>query len=107
MSQTTKTFRFGGAQRATLRWGPGALLPILALFGAPMAMEAQTPTDAFMMSSGDICILTSYDMGSFDRYWEGTYLRTNETIATVDRNTLMPMAAIGILDDLNFYIGLP
>ncbi|WP_201741806.1 transporter [Flagellimonas alvinocaridis] len=73
----------------------------------PNPLQAQTPSDALMMPSKNICVLFAYDMGSFDRYWEGGYLRSNETIATVDRNTVLPMAAIGILDDLNFYIGLP
>lgn len=46
-------------------------------------------------------------MGTFDRYWEGSLLRSNETIATVDRNTVLPMMAIGFLDNLNFYVSLP
>lgn len=69
--------------------------------------RGQTPNDALMMPSKNICILLNYDLGQFDRYWEGDYLRKNETIATVDRNTILPMAAVGILDELNFYIGLP
>ncbi|WP_211361179.1 transporter [Maribacter flavus] len=68
---------------------------------------SQTPTDALMMPSRNACVLLSYDMGQFDRYWEGDYLRGNETIATVHRNTFLPMAAISILGDLNLYIGLP
>ncbi len=70
-------------------------------------VQGQTPTDALMMPSKNICILLSYDAGQFDRYWEGDYLRKNETIATVHRTTIMPMAAIGILDELNLYVGLP
>jgi len=82
---------------------------ILAIFGmgSPLSLQAQTPNDALMMPSKNICVLLSYDFGTFDRYWEGTLLRSNETIATVDQKTIMPMAAIGILDDLNFYISLP
>ena len=68
---------------------------------------SQTPTDALMMPSRNACVLLSYDMGKFDRYWEGDYLRGNETIATVSRNTFLPMVAISILDDLDFYLGLP
>lgn len=67
----------------------------------------QTPNDALMMPKGDICILLNYDFGSFDEYWEGSTLRKNATIATVERNTILPMAAIGILDNLNFYVGVP
>ena len=80
---------------------------VFALFFLTIPLKAQTPSDALMMPSKNICVLFSYDMGTFDRYWEGSYLRSNETIATVDRNTIMPMAAIGILDDLNFYVSLP
>ena len=85
-----------------------AVLFVWAVFFMSLqSLQAQTPSDALMMPSKNICVLFSYDMGTFDRYWEGSYLRTNETIATVDRNTIMPMAAIGILDDLNFYVSLP
>ena len=86
---------------------------VSALFGVLMFLvptepiHSQTPSDALMMPSKNICVLFSYDMGTFDRYWEGSYLRSNETIATVDRNTVLPMAAIGILDNLNFYVSLP
>lgn len=73
----------------------------------PNSLLAQTPSDGLMMPSKNVCVLFSYDMGSFDRYWEGTKLRSNETIATVDQNMIMPMAAIGILDNLNFYVSLP
>lgn len=81
------------------------LFPILFLM--VVYARGQTPTDALMMPSKDICILLNYEAGQFDRYWEGDVLRRNETIATVDRTTVLPMAAIGIFDDLNFYIGLP
>lgn len=70
-------------------------------------MQGQTPTDALMMPSKNICILLGYDVGEFDRYWEGDYLRRNETIETVNRKTILPMAAIGIFDELNLYLSLP
>lgn len=85
------------------KWIIGLLISLLL----PISLSAQTPSDALMMPSKNFCVLFSYDMGSFDRYWEGSYLRENQTIATVDRNTVLPMAAIGILDNLNFYISLP
>lgn len=68
---------------------------------------AQTPADALMMKKREACIALIYEHGSFDQYWEGTYLRSNETIATVSRMSVMPMIAVGILDDLNFYVGVP
>ena len=87
----------------TIAWQAIRFLILLGLGG----LQAQTPNDALMMPSRNTCVLLGYDMGSFDRYWEGAYLRHNETVATVDRNTVLPMAAIGILDDLNFYLSLP
>jgi hypothetical protein len=80
-------------------------LAIALLFFGPA--HGQTPSDALMMPTGDICILFNHDVGSFDRYWEGSDLRHNETIATVHRNTTLPMAAIGVLNSLNFYVGVP
>lgn len=81
---------------------------ILTVLVSTVAISSgQTPTDALMMPSKNICILLSYDYGHFDQYWEGNNLRSNETIASVNRTTILPMAAVGILDDLNFYIGLP
>ena len=59
------------------------------------------------MKKREACIALIYDHGSFDQYWEGTYLRSNETIATVSRISVMPMLAVGILDQLNFYVGVP
>lgn len=88
-------------------WHKIALWSVLIILLFPTILRAQTPSDALMMDSKNICVLFSYDMGTFDRYWEGSYLRENQTIATVDRNTILPMAAIGILDDLNFYVSLP
>lgn len=60
-----------------------------------------------MMKKREACIALIYDHGSFDQYWEGTYLRSNETIATVSRMSVMPMLVVGVLDQLNFYIGVP
>lgn len=81
-----------------------ALLVMLLLFAK---LNAQTPSDAIMMNAEQACILLEYNYGSFDQYWEGELLRENQTIATVKRSTVMPMLAIGILDKLNFFIGVP
>lgn len=81
----------------------GIVLPCL-LSGA---LHAQTPSDAVMMDPRESCFALSYDHGSFDQYWEGTLLRKNETIATVSRNQITPMIAIGITNKFNFYIGVP
>ncbi|HEX7016198.1 MAG TPA: transporter [Cyclobacteriaceae bacterium] len=84
------------------------LLPVVAfLFSAEGLLMAQTPTDAVMMKQREACLAVIYDYGSFDEYWEGTNLRTNATIATVRRTTVMPMIAIGILDNLNLIVSTP
>ena len=81
-----------------------ALITFLCFDGV---LKAQTPSDGMMMGKREICIALTYDRGAFDEYWEGTYLRTNQTIATVVRKTIMPMVAVGVVENLNFYIGLP
>ncbi len=79
---------------------------ILSLF-IPVSLLAQSPSDALMMNSNQICVLLDYNYSSFENYWEGESKRDNATIATVRRNSFMAMAAVGILDNLNFFIGLP
>src|SRR5690606_16562008 len=69
--------------------------------------NAQTPADAEMMPTGDLCFFLGYDYGSFDEYWEGSKLRTNATIATVERRTVMPMLAVGVFKNANLYVGVP
>ncbi len=70
-------------------------------------IQAQTPNDANMMDKREACLLLAYTHGSFDQYWEGSKLRENQTIATVQRQTILGMAAIGVIDKLNLYVGLP
>lgn len=72
-----------------------------------ISLQAQTPSDALMMEAKQACVLLDYNFSSFDQYWEGELKRENQTIATVQRESIMPMMAVGILDDLNFYIGVP
>ncbi|WP_367389251.1 transporter [Lewinella sp. LCG006] len=79
----------------------------LGLLSPSLFLSAQTPSDALMMESKQACVLLEYNYGSFDQYWEGGLLRENQTIATVKRNTVMPMIAVGIWDKLNFYLGVP
>lgn len=69
--------------------------------------NGQTPNDALMMPSKDACLLLNYDSGKFNQYWEGEKLRKNETIATVSRTTVLPMVAIGIVNNLNAYVSAP
>lgn len=82
---------------------------ILLLFVSPLLQElhAQTATDAIMMKKRESCFALIYEQGSFDHYWEGTYLRENRTIATVSRKTILPMIAIGLHDKLNLIVAAP
>jgi len=79
---------------------------LLGLFIAT-SIQAQTPSDAVMMGSRMLCVLFDYNQGRFDQYWEGPNLRENQTIATVRSTTVLGMAAIGISNNLNVYVGLP
>lgn len=71
------------------------------------ALQAQTPSDAIMMKQRESCLALIYDHGAFDQYWEGSLLRSNATIATVNRNTALPMIAIGFFDQLNLIVAAP
>ncbi|MBN7809501.1 transporter [Algoriphagus sp. H41] len=68
---------------------------------------AQSPTDELMMPHREICFLGSYEYGQFDEYWEGSTLRDNATIATVQRRTALLMAAYGLTNKLDLYVGIP
>lgn len=72
-----------------------------------ITVMSQTPADAVMMNKHEACLAIIYDGGAFDQYFEGTNLRKNATIATVSRNTILPMIAIGIHDRLNLIVAAP
>jgi len=105
----TRLFENENGKRAGLKKGvPGKGLLYCALaLTVFQTLSGQTPSDAQMMPAREACLLLGYDQGTFDRYWEGSRLRGNETIATVDQSTILPMAAVGIINDLNFYLSLP
>ncbi len=81
-------------------------IAVLSL-GALSPVVAQTPSDAIMMKQRELCFALVYDHGSWDQYWEGAYLRSNQTVATLTRQMVMPMVAIGVLDKLNLLVGVP
>ncbi|TAE52446.1 MAG: transporter [Bacteroidetes bacterium] len=68
---------------------------------------AQTPTDALMMDAGQICIAATYTHDTWDEYWEGELKRVNGNIGVLKRETLMPMFALGITDQINVIAALP
>jgi hypothetical protein len=84
------------------------LIVSVAIFLFSMgALQAQTPSDAIMMNKREMCFAFTYEYGSWDQYWEGTYLRSNATVATLKRNVFMPMLAIGITDKVNLIVAAP
>jgi len=81
-----------------------SLMLTLSLF---VSVKAQTPTDAIMMTKGQICVAVIYSHESWDEYWEGTLLRTNGNIGTLTRQTIMPMASLGLGDRINIIAAVP
>ncbi|MGB4846752.1 MAG: transporter, partial [Saprospiraceae bacterium] len=49
----------------------------LLLLTCIASVNAQTPTDATLMTKGQICLAAIYSHDSWDEYWEGTLLRSN------------------------------
>ena len=82
-------------------------LALVVLCAAATSSIAQTPSDAILMKQRESCLAVIYDQGSWDQYWEGTTLRHNQTVATLTRKTINSMIAIGIMDKLNLYVGVP
>ncbi|EAZ81522.1 hypothetical protein [Algoriphagus machipongonensis] len=80
---------------------------ICCLLGFTTYSFSQSPTDELMMPKNEICFLLNFQYGEFNKYWEGDFLRENETIATVQRRSALLMAAYGITDKLDVYAGLP
>lgn len=81
-------------------------LLVLAVFSLWKA-DSQTPFDAIMMERSQLCVAVLYTHDTWDEYWEGTLKRENGNIGTLTRQTLMPMAAMGISDRLNLLAALP
>lgn len=82
------------------------LLAVCTVLSIPKLM-AQTPTDAIMMSKGQLCVAAIYGHDAWDEYWEGTYKRSNGNIGTLTRQSVTGMFALGITDRINVLGGLP
>lgn len=84
------------------------LIMLICLFTSYTAeLKAQTPSDAVMMPKRELCLALMYDNGQWDKYWEGTFLRSNATVGTLSRHMIMPMLAIGIHEKVNLIIATP
>ncbi len=84
---------------------------LLSLFTLSLLVSnsllAQSPSDEILMKKYELCVAVTYDLGEWNQYWEGTYLRGNENIGVLTRNMVMPMVAAGITDKLNVLIATP
>ncbi len=80
---------------------------LLVGMGISILTTAQTPLDGLMMPKGDICVAVVYEDANWDKYWEGTYLRTNQNVGTFNRKMVMPMIVGGITDKINLIVSLP
>ncbi|MFD2203932.1 transporter [Shivajiella indica] len=82
------------------------LLALTFLSYVPNA-HAQLPWDEIMMKKGEFCFAGVYENNSWNKYWEGTYLRENANIGTFTRQMFMPMLAMGLGQKINLITSLP
>lgn len=81
---------------------------LLFFLGISLAsLSAQTPTDAFFMPKGEICIAAGYQQEQWKEYWEGTLQRDNANLGTVSTKGASAMAAYGINKRINLMLMLP
>jgi len=83
------------------------LLVTLLYFSQVLQVKAQLPWDEIMMGRGEICAALMYEHSSWNRYWEGSYLRENANIGTFTRQMGMPMIAMGLTKKINIITSLP
>jgi hypothetical protein len=79
----------------------------LLLLTCIASLKAQTPTDATLMTKGQICLAAIYSHDSWDQYWEGTLLRSNGNIGTLTRQSINPMAILGITNSISVMAAVP
>lgn len=80
---------------------------LLASCGYLPLTQAQTTQDGLMMPKGEVCVAVLYEHASWDRYWEGAYLRNNANMGTFSRQSLSPMLVAGVGEHLNVFLSLP
>jgi hypothetical protein len=79
----------------------------LALTLAVSGVKAQTADDAIMMGKQQWCNGITYMHSSWNKYWEGTFKRTNKNLGTITTQSLMLMTNYGISDKLNVIVSVP
>lgn len=70
-------------------------------------IQAQTPTDGFTMSKGEICTVMDRGGSTWTNYWEGKRYRDNPNIGRFSSLMWMPMLGYGLTSKLNLFAGLP
>lgn len=79
----------------------------MSFLGSVTELPGQTTTDAIMMPKGDVCFALMGELGTWDRYWEGTTLIANGNIGTFSRTSITTMAAYGISNRIMVLAQLP
>jgi hypothetical protein len=69
--------------------------------------NAQTDADGIMMGKNLYCLGVMGATSSWQQYWEGTLLRSNENLGRVRTNMIGPMGSLGITKNLNLLFSLP
>lgn len=83
------------------------LIAIAGLFAYPFIAKSQTEMDAIMMNKNQFCNGPMYSYSAWNRYWEGTFKRTNPNLGTISTKSVMYMANYGITSKLNVMAGAP
>jgi len=68
---------------------------------------AQTPSDGIMMYENQACVGLDYGQDAWHQYWEGTLLRENGNLGTVNRRTIALSVNYGLSNRLNVIARLP
>lgn len=67
-------------------------------------LPAQTPADLFFVPKGNVCAGVTYAYNSWDKYWEGDFLRSNGNVGTVRRQQFLAGFNLGVVDRVNLIV---
>jgi hypothetical protein len=84
-----------------------ALLGLIITCTCYQKIHAQTDADGIMMGKNLYCLGVMGATSSWQQYWEGTLLRSNENLGRVRTNMIGPMGSLGISKNLNLLFSLP
>ncbi|MFM7769895.1 MAG: hypothetical protein ACKO8Q_04995, partial [Bacteroidota bacterium] len=83
------------------------LMLFVGVFLLVINSYAQTPTDGFTMSKGEVCTVLDKGGSFWTNYWEGNRYRNNPNIGRFSSQIWMPMLGYGFSSKLNLFAGLP